>query len=495
MTLNNNTPKLMEVKTIVCSILLVFTSFNSYADALSPIDYGLQVANTGYERYEVLLQTHIIAIQQGKDVSYKGIKRLSIDIPINAKPIPLPDNVDFAGVEFVIRNNAQNCFLFCMKQELKPLAISKRKIKSLRFSGNQIKNGSYLLVIEDKSPWVKQRAGYKYGAIRKDILLIDNKKTVNTPIYSYSSKFSRPSCSICKVDHNKKTISDLTVSRDSLSTFITNVFLIENQNNVVLRSLKFNTPRSSLYDDGLITINNCTNISFDSVVINGTYATKNRSGYGIAMNNVWNVRIEQVISNNCEWGVFGNSNINTVTIANSDINRFDIHCYGRNVLCKKTTFRELYNQVSSFYGYLTFEDCTFIHSVPLVFESSYNAYTPFKLSFVNCSIVVDSKRPYLINSGYYFDDNNKRKELSMISWPSIEVRGLNIVLGEGKDWFLFYVKGDNVPTIDDCGGISIDGLKMSTNEYEPSFYFSNKDIRVLKKGNITIKNSNTLMVN
>ena len=485
----------MEVKSFVCSILLVFTSYCSYADSLSPIDYGLQAAKTGYERYEVLLQTHLSALQQGKDVTYKGIKRLFIDIPINAKPIPLPENVDFAGVEFVIRNNSQNCFLFCMKQELKPLAISKRKIKTLRFSGNQIRNGSYLLVIEDKSPWVKQRAGYNYGAIRKDILLIDNKKSVNTPIYPYSSKFSQPSCSICKVNHNKKTISDLTVFRDSLSTFITNIFLIENQNNVDLRSLTFNTPMSSLNDDGLITINNCTNISFDNVVINGTYATKNKSGYGIAMNNVWNVRIEKVISKNCEWGVFGNSNINTVTIDNSDINRFDIHCYGRDVLCKNTTFRELYNQVSSFYGYLTFKDCTFIHFVPLVFESSYNAYTPFKLSFVNCSIIVDPKRPYLINSGYYFEDNNKRKELSIISWPTIEVKGLNVVLGGGKDWFLFYVKGDYIPTVDDCGGVSIDGLIMSTNKYEPSLYFSNKGIRLFKKGNITIKNSNILKIN
>ena len=77
-------------------------------NSISPYDYGLSDAKNGVERYNVLLKTHQYAVQHGIDVSYKGIRRIEIEIPKNAVRIPLTDNNDFSGCEFVITNKQKH---------------------------------------------------------------------------------------------------------------------------------------------------------------------------------------------------------------------------------------------------------------------------------------------------------------------------------------------------------------------------------------------------
>ena len=77
--------------------------------------------------------------------------------------------------------------------------------------------------------------------------------------------------------------------------------------------------------------------------------------------------------------MFGNNNINTALIENSEINRFDIHCYGRDISFKDVVFVNLYNQFSSTFGTIRFDRCTFRHFTPVLYEASYNSYTVIKL--------------------------------------------------------------------------------------------------------------------
>ena len=162
------------------------------------------------------------------------------------------------------------------------------------------------------------------------------------------------------------------------------------------------------------------------------------------------------------WGVFGDNNINLATIEDSQINRFDIHCYGRDVYFKNTVFNNLYNQFSSLYGTLMYENCRFVHFVPVLFESSYAAYTPFNLVIKDCEIDVDKDRPYLINAGNPSKKAERpRTELRRVSWPNIEIKNLKVNAQSGvNEWTLFQINGSGGETIYDMSEIKVDGLEM-----------------------------------
>lgn len=116
------------------------------------------------------------------------------------------------------------------------------------------------------------------------------------------------------------------------------------------------------------------------------------------MNNVWNSRFVGVKAT-AKWGAFGNNNVSRVELEGCDINRFYIHCYGRDVYCYHTVFRNGYNQFSSMMGDLVYEDCTFDDFVPVLFEQSYSAYTSFQLTMKDCKILVRKSAPYLVSAG------------------------------------------------------------------------------------------------
>jgi len=65
--------------------------------SISPNSFGLKQAKTGEERFEVLLNTHKAALQQGLVVDYSNIDTIDIIIPKGAESIPLGSNNDFKG--------------------------------------------------------------------------------------------------------------------------------------------------------------------------------------------------------------------------------------------------------------------------------------------------------------------------------------------------------------------------------------------------------------
>ena len=477
----------------VFAIFVLFAEFTKVSSQnLLLTDFGFNEAKTDQQRYEVLWQTHKEALKRGTGVDYKGIADFTLTITSKTKSIPLPLYTDFAGVKITVINQSNNIYLFTLNNAFKPIEVPIKQLKKGKFSEvDELKRGIKLLVIEDKKPWVDNRCGYSYGAQRKDIILINNGRAQNSTIFPYTDGESSPIYRYCNASSEQKVVKNLIVERSPQSTYITNVVKVNGYNNVLLQNFKIFTPKSDLVADRAITIQNSTNVTLNNVEINRTYSRKDKSGYGISMNNVWNSRFIHLKAYG-KWGVFGTNNMSMVTIEDSDINRFDIHCYGRDVYCQNSIFRDKYNQFSSLSGALRFIDCHFVNFVPVLFESSYSAYTHFKLDIEDCVIDVDSERPYLISAGNLEKvSDNRRKSLAKICWPDIRVRNLTVNLKDKmNNWSLFYSKGGTGVRIHGISEIDIDGLIVNGGGKYRKLYLSNNKMDFERQLKVGLRKSN-----
>ena len=91
-----------------------------YGDNISPYEYGYSNADTPIKRYNVLLKTHTAAVNNGVDVDYSNLPPIiDLEIPQNAKSIPLTQNNDFKGVTFNVLNKEKNIALFSKTKTVK----------------------------------------------------------------------------------------------------------------------------------------------------------------------------------------------------------------------------------------------------------------------------------------------------------------------------------------------------------------------------------------
>lgn len=423
--------------TFIVSFFCLITS-PTYAcgkKSVSPIAYGLLEAKDGQERYRILLRTHKEAIEKGLTVNYKGIDVINITIPKDATTIPLGADNDFSGVVFNVNNTSKELFLFSYINKQSSIAVSAEDVDKGRFQNvNLLAKGRYLLRIEDQYLWVENRIGYTYGHKRRDILLVKNGKAVNKAIMTYNNAYSSPICQVYKVEYPHISLSNLTINRTKGSTKITYLCKIVGADDVRFDNVTINTPQNDMVDDLAISIIDCTNVNLEHVTINGTYSQSNHSGYGISMNNVWNFHAKRLVAMG-NWGVFGNNNINTAFIENSTINRFDIHCYGRDVTFKNVEFVNLYNQFSSTFGTISFDNCTFNKFIPVLYESSYNAYSPHDVVFKRCTFYMGKRRNCLIDAGSLITDVNSRTELTNKSWPNVSINKMKVFVDKDIDTF------------------------------------------------------------
>jgi len=450
---------------------------------VSPLDFGLETATTDSARYEVLLATHTHAIAAGANVSYKGIGTLTIEVPALSSPIPLSQNNDFDGLVLTVKNYAKAKYLFSMMDTLwSSIDLGPTVVDNGDFAeAEDIQDGLYLVVMEDLYPWVDKRTGYNYGAMRKDILLVQNRKALNRPVSPYATDSTRMRVKYQLTDDKLKTIANLTIIRDTTSTAKTYCFSIEGINNLKISNLKIQTenPRN-LYADAAITIANCTNVTFEDVQIEGTYSRKNQYGYGIRMDNVWKSLFVNLKAR-ADWGIFGTNNLSNTTLRNCDINRFDIHCYGRDVYFHNCSFGNLYNQFSSLYGTLLYDGCRFTDFVPVLLEPSYNAYTGFDVTFKDCIFDALPNRNFLISIGKVDNQKNSRPELLEKCWPNITIKNLTVnVSNKISKVILFNPKtpvSDNV-SVGYISSVRIDGMTFhySDTAHLANFVISNAKV-------------------
>ena len=222
---------------------------------------------------------------------------------------------------------------------------------------------------------------------------------------------------------------NLKFVRTDKSKHKTFLLAVENQANVELSNIHIITPESNKNDDAAIQITNSAMVELNDITIEGTYSQKNKWGYGVKLDNIYDLRIDRMYAR-ANWGVFGTNNINKATLRNCDINRFDIHCYGRDVRCYNCKFTDLYNQFSSVYGDVYFENCTFTNFIPMLIESSYNAYTPFDLTFKSCTFNLTASKNYLMTLSGLEAAHNSRPELSRKALPNITIKNCTVNLAD-----------------------------------------------------------------
>lgn len=474
-----------------------------YKGSVSPFDFGLAKAKSGTERYQVLLNTYKAAATAGVHVDYTGIDTIQIEIPAKSSPIPLTRYNDFKDCVFVVKNISRNCYLFNIEEKDTPIIIDKRSIDSGNFlSIDSLKHGRFLLLIEDENPWVQNRIGYSYGHQRRDILLIENGKAKNSVVMPYDNEFSTPKCSFIRLDGKPLIIKNLTIKRDQRCTFRTHIAYISGFDNVQITDVNINTPPSTLTDDRGIRIYNCTNVTLDNVHIDGTYSQKDHSGYGISLGNVWNFKATRLYGKG-NWGIFGNNNVNTANITNSIINRFDIHCYGKDITFSHVDFFDCYNQFASVYGTICFDKCTFTNFIPIANGSSYNAFVAYDVLLNDCVFNATPKKNYVLWINNKYDEPNARHELSEKCWPNVKIKNLRVNMKEGvKELYLFHSKvlGNMESFIGHLSKLSIDGLTIVSDSTIPvkSIILSNNEIKTKNPvecsfSNIEVLQPNTLI--
>ena len=465
-------------KLLTIIILLMSASIcqgQEQKENVSPCWYGLDEAKTDVERFYALYNTHVAALELGVDVNYDGVDKLDIEIPADAKPIPLTSYNLFKNLVLNVKNNSKHFFLFEMVQPADSIVVDKEIIDKGHFeSVKELRTGKFLLILKDDSLWVDQRQGYKYGHYRKDILYVEDGKAQNKPIMPYNTPETKLSAHFCPVNDYVKVVSGITINRDKSSKYKTYCFDIQNQYNVELCDIIVNTPESNLTADGVIRVNDCAKVTLDHIRINGTYSRTDRYGYGVVMDNVWKSEIIHLTSQS-KWGIFGTNNINVAKLDNCDINRYDIHCYGRDVTIRNCIFNNLYNQFSSFYGQLTFEKCIFNNHVPVLIESTYNAFTPFDVEFKSCVFNINNRRNYIVDARNLTDTRNSRPELAKKSLPNITISKSTVnILEQTNRLYMFHF--NNVTYKDKVGHLKRIRVKdLKVNGGQVTVKVGNKD--------------------
>ena len=203
---------------------------------------AIDTARSGVSRYWALYNAHCEALKSGSVVDYSHINNIDIEIPSDAKSIPLSAETDFHNVRLTILNNKKNNFyLFDMINEDTALIVNKKDVDRGDFKKYpNLRSNLVLLILKDKTPWVKNRKGYKYGHIRKDILLIDGGKAMNitkTKISMITSSISicPAATALSRINfgkataHSRKTIAPISITMDieSINIAIFQICLVD----------------------------------------------------------------------------------------------------------------------------------------------------------------------------------------------------------------------------------------------------------------------------
>lgn len=399
-------------------------------EPLNPLSFGLREAQDGKARYNILYACHKEAYDYHRPISYAGIDTIWLEIPDNAVTMPLPYNTDFAGVVIFVRNDSEkDITLFSMggEQKAKEIAIDRLLIDSGDFrSVPEFRVGNYLLIINDQNQWTS-RTGFGYDVYRSDLLYVRDGHSMNLPIASYSNPASNPKCSYVPVTEDAKTIENVTIHRGRNEKHKTYCISVSNQNNVTIRNVHITTPKTKFNADGAISLRNSSNCTLQDVRVDSTYSYPGAYGYAISMGNVWNTTFVRFVAD-AAWGVFGSNNVSKTLLRECDVNRFDIHCYGRDARLVNCTFRNKQTQFSSMYGDVVFDSCHFIDCIPVRIRSSYNAYTPFDIYIRHCTFDITLRHHALVNVMLLSTEANKRPELAARCWPNVYIEDLTVNL-------------------------------------------------------------------
>lgn len=421
----------MEMKKILLFLALISPlTFHHSPCQVSPFDYGLREAEDGVGRYWALYNAHVAALEQGVTVNYDSIDTLELELPADFKTIPLGRHTDFDGLVLYVTNNVKHGALFSMSTASTPLELDKALVDGRQFdSVPELAEGWHLLVLNDKKPWTERR-GYGYQQYRADIMVVEDGRGINAPIAPWNTDSTQLSASYINIDTAAKSFRNLTMHRTKNSTFKTYCLSVSGQYNVWIENIHVTTPKSKMIADGVFSVRNSARINFFDVTVDGTYSGYGSTrdyGYAFSMNNVWFAHFQRVKAHG-NWGVFGTNNMSNTQLFDCDLDRFDIHCYGRDAWLVRCTLRQRQTQFSSMFGTVAFDSCNFIDCIPVRIRSSYNAYTPFDIVMRDCTFELTPRYHSLVNVMLLDTADNPRPELKEKCWPNLNVINMTVVV-------------------------------------------------------------------
>ena len=490
---------------LVCSLIMVLLSMttptmaqNRHLALTDSINKAVKTypANS-LGLYQALYHIHALAQKNNIHIKYPdhvaGHNDKTIALTITEKttePLPLSEKTDFNGWTFKVTTEetaTNERALFCLSGTAVAVnsSISKKMIDKGDFSSvEELKDGMKMLIIHDATPWTYRHntpetyfpngkpgtpwQDWDYTDQRKkyrdDILLIKDGIAQNKPIAPYDTPASLPICKYVKVSKNLSVFKNITMVCMPQCKKTIKLLTISNTNNLLLSHIKVDIPEDiALYNCSSITLVNVTNATIQDYTINHTFSKINKWGYGLDMNNVWNIAISHMNATAPQWGVIGNNNVNCAYLTDCTINRFDIHCYGRDISCNNCTFRNdnylkevrdadyavdfneknyhIYNRFSSLYGTLTYQDCTFDGFYPFLTDYTYNIYAGCDVVFRNCTMTIyQRKYASLFKMGFWGAPDNQRAEHSLRCFHNVMIDGMTFRLNKGiSDVYLFYL--------------------------------------------------------
>ena len=426
------------------------------------LDYGLAEAKTGEERFNILKKAHTDAVSFGRDVDYSGVGRVDLEIPANASTIPLRENTDFKGAVFHVVNTSKKLYLFTLSLARKPVKVTGAQIDAADYSAvPELRSGLHLLLVQDDSLWVYRREGHDYGATRKEAVLVRDGEGSNGPCAPYNTPASRINATYCDATDDLKTFANVTLDRDKASTFMTHLVKFESLNNIKLSNITINTPQDNDWvGDACISITSCTNILCEDITINGTYSQTDYYGYGISLNGITNATFRRLHSA-CRWGVFGSNNTHNSLLEDSDTERYDTHCYGRNITVRNSTLTGRGIPVSSIFGTIRLEDTKLVRCYPYQIRADYNSYVGLDVVIKNCEMSGTSA--WIFPMGRLDALINDRPELAKKRWPNVTIDGLKFqVPSSATAVYLFRPTTKNTypEKLGYISNISISGLEL-----------------------------------
>lgn len=401
--------------------------------------------------YQAILQAQCLAVASHSSVDYSPWRDslIRIVLPPNPKPVPLAWENDFCNMVLEVTNTEQDLFLFAASLEATPFEVTPQQVDSGLFP--QLPKGRYLLILSDQTPWTF-RQGLDYHVYRQDLLVVEDGAARNRPVMPYSTPSTRLQASLVRLDSTRSTtFENLHLRRTPQSTHQTRLVSCRNCADVTLRHLSVATPQyrplrsrvahslpptaSSitsrtrtpyrLEHDGVVSLSNCAYVTLDDIVVDGTYTVPGSYGYAFSIGNTYQLQADRLLAD-AHWGVFGSNNMSETSLSDCLLNRFDIHCYGRNVHAQRCTLFGKQTQFSSFYGTLRFTQCLFDDCIPVRIRGDYNAHTPFAIFLDDCTFRPTLKYHHLVNIILQDTARNPRPELSERHYPTLYVEGLRV---------------------------------------------------------------------
>ena len=466
------------------------------ARTVSPLDYGLREATTGIGRYYALYNAHVEALRLGAEVSYAGIDSLELELPPSFKSIPLGRHTDFGGLVIRVTNNVKHGALFALTNGAVALQMDKATVDGQDYTAvPELARGLHLLLLKDRKPWTERR-GFGYMAYRSDVVVVRDGRGQNRPVMPWNTDSTQLGASYCTVDDGLKEVRGLTMHRTRQSTFRTYCLSVTGQYNVLVEDMHVTTPRSKMIADGVFSVSNSAKLLFRNITVDGTYSGYGRTrnyGYAFSLNNVYDSRYEHIRARG-NWGVFGSNNMSRTELVDCDIDRFDIHCYGRDVTLRRCYLHGRQTIFGSMYGTVLFDSCTFEDYVPVRIRSSYNAYTPFDIVMHDCTYRLTLQHRSLVSIMLLDTAENPRPELREKCWPNLYVDGLTVVAPWPVGTLNIYDPIDNLDDLNReigyLSNVSIHGLKTvrpSGRETDVKMRLFSHDVKTKNEVNYTVE--------